>query len=135
MIGNSYLSRRNLIRMLAAAGAAGGTAALAAPVRDNGSPECDHVAWVGDSLKRIQTITPGMTRSQLLTVFTVEGGISTALQRTFVSRDCPYFKVDITFHRAADHPADNGETDWLHELDSDIIATISRPYLQFSIMD
>jgi hypothetical protein len=135
MPGNKRLTRRNLIRLLAAAGAGGGSVALAAQVHDNGSSGCDHLAWVGDALKRMQTVMPGMARSQLLSVLTMEGGISTALQRTFVSRDCPYFKVDVTFRRAADHPADAGGTDWIHELDSDVIATISRPYLQFSIMD
>ena len=56
-----------------------------------------HIAWVTDALIRMQTIKPGMTRSDLLKVFTTEGGISTGLQRTFVSRDCLYFKVDVEF--------------------------------------
>jgi hypothetical protein len=38
-----------------------------------------------------------MTRKDLLRVFTTESGISTALRRTFVDRDCPYFKVDVEF--------------------------------------
>ena len=53
--------------------------------------------WVAQALKRMQTIKPGMTREALLTVFTTEGGLSTGLQRTFVSRDCPFFKVDVEF--------------------------------------
>jgi hypothetical protein len=57
----------------------------------------DHTAWVAESLKRMQTIKPGMTRTDLLKVFTTEGGLSTGLQRTFVSQDCPYFKVDVEF--------------------------------------
>jgi hypothetical protein len=56
-----------------------------------------HTAWVAESLKRMQTIKPGMTRADLLKVFTTEGGLSTGLQRTFVSQDCPYFKVDVEF--------------------------------------
>src|ERR1035441_2412677 len=56
----------------------------------------DHVAWVAQGLKRMQTIKR-MTRQALLTVFTTEGGLSTGLQRTFVSRDCLYFKVDVEF--------------------------------------
>jgi hypothetical protein len=63
----------------------------------------DHVVWVEQSLRRMQTIMPGMTRETLLTVFTTEGGLSTGLQRTFVSRDCPYFKVDVEF-RAVGRP-------------------------------
>jgi hypothetical protein len=32
------------------------------------------------------TIKPGMTRKTLLSVFTTEGGLSTGLRRTYVSR-------------------------------------------------
>jgi hypothetical protein len=53
------------------------------------------MAWVAEVLKRMETIHPGMTRDALLTVFTTEGGLSNGLRRTFVSRDCPYFKVDV----------------------------------------
>lgn len=65
----------------------------------------------------------------------MEGGISTALHRTFVSCDCPCFQVDVTFRRAGGQGTNASGTDRLHERDSDVIATISRPYLQFSIMD
>jgi len=65
-------------------------------------------------------------------VFTTEGGLFTALRRTFVSRDCPFFKVDVTFRRAS---GSNRDPKWLEELDSDVITSISRPYLQFAIMD
>ena len=68
-------------------------------------------------------------------VFSTEGGLSTALQRTFVSRDCPYFKVNVTFHRAAGSENDPGPEDRLTELDSDVIARIFGPYLQFTIAD
>jgi hypothetical protein len=83
----------------------------------------------------MQTIEPGMTRKQLLEIFTTEGGISTAKQRTFESRDCPYFKVNVTFHRAAGDNVARERPDWLKELDHDVITTISGPFLQFSIMD
>jgi hypothetical protein len=78
------------------------------------------------------TIEPGMSRDQLMRVFTIEGGLSTPQQRTFVSRDCPFFKVDVKFRRALDNEANSN---WLQELNSDVIASISRPYLQFSILD
>jgi hypothetical protein len=45
----------------------------------------------------METIKTGMTRSTLLTVFTTEGGLSTVSHRTYVSRECPYFKVDVEF--------------------------------------
>ena len=93
----------------------------------------EHVAWVVDAMKRMQTIRPGMTRKELLTVFTTEGGLSNRLQRTYVSRDCLYFKVDVTFQPIGqpngDLPADRREDD------SDVIVRISRPYLEFAIAD
>jgi hypothetical protein len=51
--------------------------------------EQDHLAWVTRTLEKMETVKPGMTREDLLKVFTTEGGLSTGLQRTFVSRDCP----------------------------------------------
>jgi len=95
----------------------------------------DHTAWVGESLKRMQTIKPGMTRTDLLKVFATEGGLSTGLQRTFVSQDCPYFKVDVEFEAVGRPSRDANGRVTLVEGNHDIIVKISRPYLQFSIMD
>ncbi len=127
----SRLQRRRILQLLAAA-TVGGTPALAS--QESAASRSAHVAWVAESLKQMLTIEPGMSRSQLMTVFTTEGGLSTALQRTFVSHDCPYFKADVTFHRASHDPSGGREAS-LRELDNDVIATISRPYLQFSIRD
>ena len=92
----------------------------------------DHVAWVIEALKRMQTIKPGMTREAVLGVFTTEGGLSTPMHRTFVSRDCPYFKVDVEFRRATGR----AQRDMRHDEDpTDIILTISKPYLEFGIFD
>jgi hypothetical protein len=74
------------------------------------------------------TVKPGMTRGDLLEVFTTEGGISFPWERTYVSRDCRYFKVDVKFHPV-------GERVTAEEDNRDVIGSISRPYLQFSIMD
>ena len=94
-----------------------------------------HTAWVADVLKRMQTVKVGMTRSELLTVFTTEGGISTDLQRTFVSRDCPYFKVDVEFEAVGRPSRDSQGRVTLVEGSRDTIIRISRPYLQFSVLD
>ena len=95
-------------------------AVLAASTLNAQTP--DHLTWVANILKRMETIKPGMTRKTLLTVFTTEGGLSTRTQRTHVSQECPYFKVDVEFKPAA------------HQ-EQDVILKISRPYLQFSIID
>jgi hypothetical protein len=98
-------------------------------------PADSHRAWVVEVLKRMQTIKPGMTREALLKVFTTEGGLSTALQRTFVSRDCPYFKVDIEFEAVGRPDRDNQGRVTLIEGFRDRIVKISRPYLEFSVLD
>ncbi len=81
------------------------------------------------ALKECQTLKPGMTRSELLKVFTTEGGLSTALHRTFVYRGCPYIKVDVDFRLS-----DSGQN-VLVEKPTDIIVKISKPYLEWGIID
>jgi hypothetical protein len=95
----------------------------------------EHQAWVTYVLKKMETIKPGMTREELLKVFTTEGGLSTALNRRFVSRDCPYFKVDVEFKAVGRPDRDGDGRVTLEENSLDIIVKISRPYLQFSIAD
>ncbi len=95
----------------------------------------EHVVWVGRTLEQMEAIKPGMTREDLLKMFRTEGGLSTGLHRTFVSRDCAYFKVDVEF-KAVGRPDrdDDGRVTLVEDL-RDIIVKISRPYLQFSIAD
>lgn len=80
-------------------------------------------------METIDAIKPGMTRADLLTVFTVEGGISTRARRTYVYKLCPYIKVEVDF-KAVTNPADR-----LTEMSDDKILTLSRPYLQYRVMD
>src|SRR6185503_6398359 len=75
-----------------------------------------HSEWVAEALKEMQTVHAGMTRGELLRVFEEEGGLSTVRSRTYVSRQCPYFKVDLEFKPAGDD-----------ESPKDRIAKISRP--------
>ncbi len=89
----------------------------------------DHVKWIADSLKEIQTVKAGMTRDQLLRVFTTEGGLSNRITRTYVYHKCPYIKVDVQFK-----PVGN-EGNLLEERGEDVIAGVSRPYLGWSICD
>jgi len=107
----------------------------AAPRQGQTPSSLDHVFWVAEALKRIETIKPGMTREDLLRVFTTEGGLSTGLHRTFVSRDCPYFKVDVTFEAVGRPSRDSGGRVTLQEDSRDVIVQISRPYLQFMILN
>jgi len=84
-----------------------------------------HTAWIADVLNATQTVKAGMTRADLMKVFTTEGGLSTTSRRTYVYRECPYVKVDVRF-------AVSGRD---KELPADEIIEISRPYLAWSVWD
>jgi len=83
----------------------------------------------------METIKPGMMRFDLLKVFRTEGGLSTGLRRTFVSQDCPYFKIDVEFKAVARPGSESAGFVTLLEDNRDIIVKISKPYLQFTIGD
>jgi hypothetical protein len=85
----------------------------------------EHYAWLSSALRDMEIIKVGMMRSDLMNVFTNEGGLSTTSQRTYVYRHCPFIKVDVKF--AASSRDD--------ELPTDKIVQISRPYLAWSIAD
>jgi hypothetical protein len=91
--------------------------------------------WVKDTLAKMESIQPGMTREQLMKVFRTEGGLSNGLRRRFVSRECPYFKVDVEFRAVGRPDRDSDGRVTLEEDARDIIVQVSRPYLQFSITD
>ena len=97
------------------------------PVGDEYNQE--RTKWIAKVLRQIEKIKPGMKRQDLLTVFTIEGGISTRFQRTYVYSECPYIKVNVRFKAATN--ASNGT----EEDADDIIESISRPYLEWSVMD
>jgi len=87
--------------------------------------ERDHTEWIAGALNRMQTIKVGMTRSDLVKLFTTEGGLSTTFQRTYVYREYPYIKVDVKFaasSRDGERPTDK-------------IVEVSRPYLAWLVMD
>lgn len=89
----------------------------------------EHRKWIASVIESTQTIKPGMTREDLLKVFTTEGGVSTRLQRTYVYKDCPYIKVNVEFEAAAN--PDEGLT----EMPEDRIVEISVPFLQYMVVD
>jgi hypothetical protein len=125
------MERRRAVLLLAGATLGGGGGLRGISMQGQEQTSQTHVAWVTEVLGQIETIKPGMTRKVLLTVFTTEGGLYTALHRTFVARDCPYFKVDVEFQ--ATGRADRDAV--LVEGEEDVILKISRPYLQFGHSD
>jgi hypothetical protein len=76
----------------------------------------------------IATIKPGMTRRELQQVFTAEGGLSTRTRRTYVLSQCRTIKVDVEFLAV-------GKENDMQEMLEDKIVKISRPYLEYSILD
>jgi hypothetical protein len=96
-----------------------------------GSPvvDWDHTQWVSSVLAWTADIKPGMTRRDLVRVFTVQGGLSRRTERTYVLKQCPYIKVDVEF------TAVSKEEDPLTEMPDDKIVRISKPYLEYSHMD
>jgi hypothetical protein len=96
-----------------------------------GEPPLDmeHAQWVSSVLRWTYDIKPGMTRKDLLRVYTVEGGLSTRTHRTYVLKGCPGVKVDVEFV-----PVGNVQ-DGLIESPNDKILKLSKPYLDYGIYD
>jgi len=89
----------------------------------------ERAKWIAKVLRQIEKIKPGMRRQDLLTVFALEGGLSTRFLRTYVYSECPYIKVNVRF-KAATNVSNRVEED-----SDDIIESISQPFLAWSVMD
>jgi len=128
--------RRLFVFLLISIIVIGGSASVR-PTQSASQEPCaqDHKAWVTHALEKMETIKPGMTRQDLLKIFRTEGGPSTGLRRTFVSRDCPYFKVVVEFKAVPGPDRDNAGFVTSVEDSRDIIVKVSIPYLQFGIAD
>ena len=126
------MTRREIVQVLAAVPL---THAFSAP-RSAPNPDQDHhIEWVDRVLTSMLTIKRGMTRARMLTLLKTEGGLSSGLSRTFVSQECPYFKVDVTFRPVGRAEKDTEGRVTGEEDDRDIIESIFKPYLAWSIMD
>ena len=90
----------------------------------------NHEAWLKQVSEKMETIKPGMTRWDLLKVLRTEGtarrtfitgggGPPRVLRESFVSQDCPYFRIDVEFEAGA-------------VPNQDVIVKVSKPYLQFA---
>jgi hypothetical protein len=98
-------------------------------------PDLEHTQWVASVLRWTYDIKPRMTRKDLLRVYTTEGGLSTGTRRTYVLKGCPYIKVDVEFKAVGRPERDKEGRVTLVEDDQDLIVEISRPYLDYSILD
>jgi len=122
--------RRLCVLLLVSIIVVGGSASFR-PAQSASSDPCtqDHAAWLTQVVEKMETIKPGMTRWDLLHVFRTEEGaprfrmedVPTGLRReTFVSQDCPYFKIDVEFKAGV--PVRN----------NDVIVKVSKLYVQFA---
>lgn len=84
--------------------------------------------WIARLLRQVDKLHPGMKRSDLSPLFTTEGGLSTRSERTYVYANCAYVKIRVTFKPVPDNNA-------MDESPDDIIESISKPFLEFSVMD
>jgi hypothetical protein len=83
------------------------------------------------AIVEIQTIQPGQTRKDLLKLFDYEGGLQSREANHFTYRKCLLIKVDVNFK------AVGPVTKW-REFEgnpNDVITRISKPYLEFGIID
>lgn len=80
-------------------------------------------------IEDINSIKPEMTRADLLKIFTTEGGLSTRTFQRYIYKACPYIKVDVEFK-----PVGNEENKLSQNIE-DIIIKISKPFLEFTIMN
>jgi hypothetical protein len=127
------MTRRLFVLLLLSIIAVGGPA-FVRPLQSASPDPCtqDHGAWLTQVLEKMETIKPGMTRWDLLRVFRTEGapqtfrvgappvGASPVMRETFVSQDCPYFKIVVEFQPTIGPP------------NRDVIVKVSKPYVQFS---
>ena len=89
----------------------------------------ERTKWIAKTLYQIGKLQPGMRRKDVLKILTEEGGLSTRLQKTYVSPECPFIKVDISF-KAVNDTGDLGKED-----PEDVVESVSRPYLAWSVLD
>lgn len=101
----------------------------------NSQSSQEQTEWIAKSLREMEKVKVGMTRADLLKVFTTEGGLSTGLNRTYVYHECPYIKVDVEFEPVGKPARDVRGRVTLIEADEDVIHKISRPYLEWGIVD
>ena len=97
--------------------------------------DVERTEWIAKVLRDVRTIKIGMTRGQMRKVFGEEGGLSTTSRRTYVYLGCPYIKVDFEFEPKGPEIKDVDAEYSRPESDLDVIKKMSKPYLEFSIMD
>jgi hypothetical protein len=118
-----------VLSLVLTGGATAPSARSFAPSRGSTDVDKDLTKQIAEILTECQKIKPGMARVELLKVFITEGGLSTAAHRTFVYHGCPYIKVDVDFTLS------DAKQKGIEERPTDIISKVSKPYLEWGVID
>ena len=102
----------------------------ATQVRVVSKEEEKHEAWLLDRLREAVSIKAGMSKADLLEVFTPDGGLQRIPPERYILRTCYYIKVHVRFQLPGKRPLAKIPPDT--ELK---ILTISRPYLESPFME
>jgi hypothetical protein len=76
----------------------------ATQVRVVSKEEEKHEAWLRDRLREARSIKAGVSKADLLKVFTPDGGLQPIPPERYVLRTCPYIKVDVQFQLPGKRP-------------------------------
>jgi len=84
-----------------------------------------------------ETLKPGVSsRADLLKIFSrTGGGFADATRRSYAYKDCAYILIDVTFSLSQPKEAYKDSKTSYDGLPSDIISTISKPYIGFLAWD
>jgi hypothetical protein len=105
---------------------------LTASVEPGDKANCE---WAARVLKMIDSVKVGTSRGQLSKLLFESGGISTMTQQTFFAPTCPFIKVDVKFRIVGRPERDAAGRLSPERSPKDVVSEISKPYLQFPIID
>lgn len=99
------------------------------------NPRADSAKDTSGRILGIRDVKPGMTRAELLTMVTTEGGLSTRIHRTYVSRTCRTCKIDVDFRPGGNTDRDSEGRLIVSEDPQDVVVKVSAPYNAPGIYD
>ena len=101
--------------------------ALSCLSRSQTCSSAEHEVWISKAVTEMTTIRVGMTRGELVKVFTRAPGFftTTRARGTYVYKGSSYIRVDVEFSPASSADSQHNDA----ESPSDVITAISKPYL------
>jgi hypothetical protein len=90
---------------------------------------CEACSEVTQAIEAAGRIKEGSTREDVEKEFTTEGGLSTRDQRVYVFKECHLIKIVVSFS------LDPSNKSISEEAPGDVVKSVSKPYLQYPIMN